>query len=221
LLQQIPNDGKARLLVVDGYGSHTLCPEVLRLFIERNIHCICMPSHTSQALQPLDVTCFAATKHFYRVDLSYVSARFGIKVANKYTVTNIFELAIEHGCNPENIRSGFQKCGLVPFEEAWPEKNKHLFHLAEELNSNDRKRKWDTVPVDELPWKDVVETLQSVRQEMSDLLSDSQSGALPATLLNKLGKTNLSCNQHAASTDKAFGQIFPMPAKEAEDAPKM
>jgi hypothetical protein len=62
LLKQIPDDSKARILIMDGYGSHTMSSEVLMLFKNRNIHCICMPSHTSQALQPLDVTCFGPTK---------------------------------------------------------------------------------------------------------------------------------------------------------------
>ena len=70
LLDQIPDDGKARLLIMDGYGSHTMCPSILNLFKERNVHCVCMPSHTSQALQPLDVSCFGPTKQYWRVDLA-------------------------------------------------------------------------------------------------------------------------------------------------------
>jgi hypothetical protein len=81
LLNQISKDGKARLLVVDGYGAHTMCPEVIKLFMDRNIHVICMPSHTSQVFQPLDVTCFAPTKHYYRVDLAAVSSRFVTRIS--------------------------------------------------------------------------------------------------------------------------------------------
>ena len=170
LLEQIPDDGKARLLVLDGYGSHTLMPEVLKLFMNRNIHVICMPSHTSQALQPLDVTCFSPTKHYYRVDLNAVNARFGIKAANKFTVSHIFELAIEYGCSISNIKSGFQRCGLIPFDPKWPITNKDLFYLAEELDETKRKRKVEQMNEDEIPWQEVVVGIRDCQEAVSSLL---------------------------------------------------
>ena len=57
----IPNDGRWRILVVDGYGSHTMVPTVLQKLLDRKIICVSMPSHTSHELQPLDVTCFRPT----------------------------------------------------------------------------------------------------------------------------------------------------------------
>ena len=61
----IPDDGRWRILVVDGYGSHTCVPSVLRKFQNRHILMITMPSHTSHVLQPLDVSCFKPTKYYF------------------------------------------------------------------------------------------------------------------------------------------------------------
>jgi hypothetical protein len=53
------------------------------------------------------------------VDLSTVAMRFGLKVANKFTVAAIFEVAIEAGCSAQNVIAGFKKCGLFPFDINW------------------------------------------------------------------------------------------------------
>ena len=45
--------------VCDGYGSHTMTAEALEMLLSNRIHLLCMPSHTSTVLQPLDVTVFA------------------------------------------------------------------------------------------------------------------------------------------------------------------
>ena len=42
----IPNDGRWRILIVDGYGSHTMVPSVLQKLSDRKIWMITMPSHT-------------------------------------------------------------------------------------------------------------------------------------------------------------------------------
>ena len=47
LVEEIPKDGKWRLLIMDGYGSHTMVPSVLDYLVDHKIHAICMPSHTS------------------------------------------------------------------------------------------------------------------------------------------------------------------------------
>jgi len=61
----LPDDGRWRILVVDGYGSFTCVPSVLRKFKERRIFMITMPSYTSHVLQPLDVSCFKPTKYYF------------------------------------------------------------------------------------------------------------------------------------------------------------
>ena len=61
----VPNDGRWRIMIVDGYGSHTMVPSALRKLRDRKIWVITMLSHTSHELQPLDVSCFRPTKYFW------------------------------------------------------------------------------------------------------------------------------------------------------------
>ena len=42
----IPSDATWRILVVDGYGSHTMVPSVLQKLWDCKIMCLSMPSHT-------------------------------------------------------------------------------------------------------------------------------------------------------------------------------
>ena len=51
------------LLVLDGHGSH-ITIEVIEFAQSNNIHLLCLPSHTSHILQPLDIGVFKSFKMF-------------------------------------------------------------------------------------------------------------------------------------------------------------
>jgi len=53
-----------RLLILDGHGSH-LTPEFDQICSDNDIIPICMPAHSSNYLQPLDVSVFAPLKKAY------------------------------------------------------------------------------------------------------------------------------------------------------------
>ena len=107
----IPNDGKWRILIVDGYGSHTMVPSVLQKLLNRNIICISMPSHTSHALQPLDVSCFRPTKYFWSWSLRHIYGISSINEVTKYEAPYYFEVALRNGCTVHTIKSGFSATG--------------------------------------------------------------------------------------------------------------
>ena len=46
--------GEARLLVLDGHGSH-LTLDFFTFCLAHNIHPLCLPAHSTHLLQPLDV----------------------------------------------------------------------------------------------------------------------------------------------------------------------
>ena len=54
------------LLILDGHNSH-ITLEVVRMAMESRLDIISLPSHTSHALQPLDVTCFAPFKTSFSI----------------------------------------------------------------------------------------------------------------------------------------------------------
>lgn len=54
------------LLILDGHGSHTNCPEMLQMAADNDIHLLCLPSHTTHYLQPLDRSFFKPLKSYFR-----------------------------------------------------------------------------------------------------------------------------------------------------------
>ena len=57
-------DGRTRLLIVDGHSSH-FSYELLDYASTHDIIVICLPPHTTHALQTLDVLGFAQFKQYY------------------------------------------------------------------------------------------------------------------------------------------------------------
>ena len=53
------------LLILDGHGSHVGL-ETMQLAASMGLDIVTIPSHTSHALQPLDVNCFKPFKSAYK-----------------------------------------------------------------------------------------------------------------------------------------------------------
>lgn len=105
--------GKHRLLVLDGHGSH-LTPEFDRVCHENNIIPICMPAHSSNYCQPLDVSCFAPLKKAYG-DLVQKQMRHGFNHIDKLDFLEAYPDARKRAFTPNTIKNGFRVSGLVPF----------------------------------------------------------------------------------------------------------
>ena len=106
--------GKYRLLVMDGHGSH-LSPQFDQIYSENNIIPICMPPHSSNKLQPLDVGCFRGLKGAYG-SLVKQKTRLGISQIKKLDFLNIFPEARDLAFTAEPIQNSFAAAGLVPFD---------------------------------------------------------------------------------------------------------
>jgi hypothetical protein len=55
------NSKEPRILFLDGHSSH-ISLKLIDLAKEHNVHIICLPPHTTHALQPLDVAVFKPAK---------------------------------------------------------------------------------------------------------------------------------------------------------------
>jgi hypothetical protein len=106
--------GGSRLLVLDGHGSH-LTPEFGKMCKDNNIVCICMPSHSSHLLQPLDVGCFGPLKREYGKIIES-KMRLGFNNIDKVDFLRAYPAAREQVFTIQNIQSGFRAAGIVPFE---------------------------------------------------------------------------------------------------------
>ena len=105
------------LLVLDGHNSHVTL-EVMKIGIQFGLDIISLPSHTSHALQPLDLACFAPFKTVFR------KQRDCWTVLNKNTKVGKRELcewtykALQCSLTPKNIQAGFRKVGIWPLDRS-------------------------------------------------------------------------------------------------------
>ena len=101
------------LLIEDGHGSH-ITLEVIKLAQENDIHILCLPSHTSHLLQPLDVGVFHSFKHFFNKACSDLLVSRPGSVVTTQDLASLVASAWVKALIPLNIMSGFRKCGIYP-----------------------------------------------------------------------------------------------------------
>jgi hypothetical protein len=104
-------DGEYRLLLFDGHNSHVNA-EFLSYCITHKVIPFCLPPHTSQKSQPLDVAVFGPYKTYYRQELRQQFEKK--RVVSKQTFWTILKPARDAAFTEANILSGFRKTGLVP-----------------------------------------------------------------------------------------------------------
>jgi hypothetical protein len=106
-------NGKPRVLICDGFGTHETL-EVLEFCFENNIILCCLPSHTSHKLQPCDVGPFAPLKTAYRDQVERLN-RGGVDRIGKEHFTSLYSPAREKALSKRNISAGWAATGLFPF----------------------------------------------------------------------------------------------------------
>lgn len=105
--------GRPRILIVDGLNTHE-SEDVMTYCFENNIILCRQPSHTTHKTQPCDVGVFSPLKTAYReqVEILY---RGGAETVNKAHFTMLYSRARDAAMTSRNIRSGWSKAGLYPF----------------------------------------------------------------------------------------------------------
>jgi hypothetical protein len=103
----------ARLLIVDGHGSHT--SEIfMTICCLNNVLLLFLPAHPSHVLQPLDLGCFSSLKTAYRKLINEHISMTDTTRIGKASFLNFYAKAREIGLREENIRSGWKATGLYP-----------------------------------------------------------------------------------------------------------
>lgn len=112
-LTRIVANGKPRVLISDGHMSHESL-ELMTFCFENNILLCRLPSHTSHKLQPCDVAIFGPLKTAYREQVERLF-RGGAGTIGKQHFTLLYSRARETAVTQRNVRSGWSKAGLFPF----------------------------------------------------------------------------------------------------------
>jgi hypothetical protein len=101
------------LLILDGHNSHVPL-EVVTVAMGAGLDIISLPSYTSHALQPLDVSCFKPFKTAFRQTRdSWTLVNKGKRV-EKQDLCEWTAKALLKSLNCKNIKSGFKKIGIWP-----------------------------------------------------------------------------------------------------------
>ncbi|XP_031355227.1 uncharacterized protein LOC116179569 [Photinus pyralis] len=104
------------LLLLDGPGSHTNSPDILECASSNDVVLLCLPSHTTQYLQPLDRSFFKPLKAHYR----HAAGEWGNANPGKKLERRHFgELLGQAWSKSATVRlgvSGFRACGVYPFK---------------------------------------------------------------------------------------------------------
>lgn len=117
--------GQPVLLLVDGHKSH-MTLELVDLARENNVILFCLPPHTTHALQPLDVSVFKALKAHFSRSLRVVCFSRKDFMVTKRDFARVVKEPFEMAFSMTNIKSGFAKCGIFPFNPDSVDKKKML-----------------------------------------------------------------------------------------------
>lgn len=107
-------DGKV-LLILDGHASHSSSVEMLEFANQHDIILLCLPSHTTHYLQPLDRAVFKSVKnHFYAASQLWMKAHPGRRIT-RYQFGELLQACWGKSATPENAIAGFRATGIYPF----------------------------------------------------------------------------------------------------------
>jgi len=104
---------RPRVLINDGFGTHEKL-EVLEFCFENNIILCRLPSHTSHKLQPCDISVFSSLKSAYRDQVERLERGCVGKIGMEH-FTYLYSPARDQAFTSRNIRAGWAKAGLFPF----------------------------------------------------------------------------------------------------------
>jgi len=157
---------KPILLILDGHGSH-VHPDVIDLLVENKIVLYCLPPHTTNILQPLDVAIFKPLKTKFSkitdlVKLASLCSPTPLNVSKK-NFTTLFKVAFEQCMNLITVKNGFRKCGIAPFDpdaidkkRLMPSTQSSSSHQTEQsLSSLHSEPTTSTTSSNELPTPDI------------------------------------------------------------------
>ena len=107
IYQTLPEEQRKAALIVDGHTSH-FSEELKAVLATHNIAYLCMPSHSSHILQPLDRFFFSVVKRAYRSKTKRTDITANSALLEK-CYTSLLTAAIE-----PTIITSFSRAGIIP-----------------------------------------------------------------------------------------------------------
>ena len=107
--------GKYRVVCLDGHASH-ITTAAIDSCIQHDIVLLCLPAHTTDILQPLDISVFAPLSVHYKNIVHENTKLHGSYSIDKNRFIRYYLQARKMTFSPSIIHSRWQKAGLCPFE---------------------------------------------------------------------------------------------------------
>jgi len=115
----LPGIGRKRpqILTLDRHNSHNFV-ELISIAMENKIQITELPAHTSHWLQPCDCTLFKPLKDAYNDECQELMNAYPGTAVSHSNFCSLFAKAWNKAVTPENIKLGFQACGIYPFDSS-------------------------------------------------------------------------------------------------------
>lgn len=149
------------VLILDGHASHCSSVEVLEYAEANEVILLCLPSHTTQFLQPLDCAFFKALKSYYYAAYNLFLRTNPTRAINRFQFGKLLAEAWEKAATVKNAVSAFRSTGIAPFnpnaileyaflnnEQAQDDINLEIVHTENDTDSNVTKRNAETQSAD-------------------------------------------------------------------------
>ena len=105
---------RPQIIFLDSHSSHETLG-FIQAAKDNNIILLAFPPHTTQWLCPLDKSIFGPlSRAWSQVCTDFMSASPN-NIVSRWEWPRLFNLAHEKAVTPGNIKSGFEKCGIHPF----------------------------------------------------------------------------------------------------------
>lgn len=138
------------LLVLDGHSTHRSSLDMLEFAEKNDIILLCLPSHTTQALQPLDRAFFKPFKTNYRRETNQWVVHNPKIPIKRVHAAMLISNAWGKSASVENCLSGFKATGIFPLNRnAIPD---HFFNISD--ISQSRLNRVESVGGPDLPTSD-------------------------------------------------------------------
>lgn len=198
------------LLILDGHASHCSSVELLELARDNDVVLLCLPSHTTHYLQPLDRAVFKSLKtFFYGACQQWVRANPGRKLS-RLQFGQMLSEGWGKACTVSNAVAGFKATGIFPFQpSAIPE---HAFLISDAANVETNRTETSSVSLHCQNPSEPQPSTSGVKK--SNLVQAEQSTV--SALRDNVDLTEEVPFQESATEDmtpgKLLDQISPVPA---------
>lgn len=120
------------VLILDGHASHCSSPELLQTAVNNEVALVCLPSHTTHVLQPLDRSFFGPLKTYFRKETNawMANPKNEKRQIERRVMGMLIGKAWGKAATVANAVSGFRVAGIFPFDpNVIPDE---LFQIAEQ-----------------------------------------------------------------------------------------